>query len=187
MHRLRFRLRHAAVLVLLAACGARETASPTDSARESAGGGVRVDLTGAGATFPYPLYSRWFNDYAQRANVRINYLSVGSGNGMRRLLDGTVDFGATESPMTDAELAQSPVPIVHVPTVLGAVAITYNLPELRRPLRLSGEVIADIFLGRVTRWNDAANCRTQPGRAAPRSRRDGGASCRCQRDLVHLQ
>jgi len=111
-------------------------------------------MTGAGATFPYPLYARWFNDYAQRTNVRINYQSIGSGGGIRQMLAGTVDFGATDVPMTDAEIAEARTPIMHVPTVLGAVAITYNLPALTRPLKLSGDVVADIFLGRVNRWND---------------------------------
>jgi phosphate transport system substrate-binding protein len=113
-----------------------------------------VDLTGAGATFPYPLYSRWFNDYAQRTNVRINYQSIGSGGGIRQVLAKTVDFGATDVPMSDAELSQGAIRIIHIPTVLGAVAITYNLPSLSTPLNLSGDVIADIFLGRVAKWND---------------------------------
>lgn len=121
----------------------------------SAASGVHVDLTGAGATFPYPLYSRWFNDYAQRTNVRINYQSIGSGGGIRQILAHTVDFGATDVPMTNEELASSNVAVEHIPTALGAVAITYNLPGIKTPIRLSGEVVADIFLGRITKWNDA--------------------------------
>ncbi len=137
-----------------AACGTpRDTLRIADS-NSAATVGMRVDLTGAGATFPYPLYSRWFNDYAQRTNVRINYQSIGSGGGIRQVLARTVDFGATDVPMSDTELAQGHTNIVHVPTVLGAVAVTYNLPQLQRPLRLSGDVIADIFLGRITKWND---------------------------------
>jgi phosphate transport system substrate-binding protein len=136
---------------------------------------VRVDLAGAGATFPYPLYARWFNEYAQRSNVRINYYSVGSGDGIKRLLDGSVDFGATESPMTETELALSPAPIIHIPTILGAVAITYNLPELKRPLNVSGDVLADIFLGRITRWNDARLVALNPG-CASCEQRDGCTS-----------
>lgn len=116
--------------------------------------GVRVDLTGAGATFPYPLYARWFNEYAQQTNVRINYQSIGSGGGIRQVVARTVDFGATDVPMSDEELVSANVKVLHIPTVIGAVALTYNLPGLKHPLRLSGEVIADIFLGRVTRWND---------------------------------
>ena len=132
---------------------ARDTTARGDSAHGAPVSATRVHLTGAGATFPYPLYARWFNDYAQRTNVRINYQSIGSGGGIRLTLARTTDFGATDVPMTDAELAQATVPIVHVPMVLGAVAITYNLPGLARPLNLSGDVIADIFLGRITRWN----------------------------------
>lgn len=153
---------------LLAACAVTDRSGAADSALPAASG-VRVDLTGAGATFPYPLYSRWFNDYAQRTNVRINYQSIGSGAGIRQVLEGTVDFGATDVPMTDAELAQARTPIVHIPTVLGAVAITYNLPDLKRPLRLSGDVLADIFLGRLTRWNDARLAELNPGVPLPDS------------------
>ena len=130
---------------------------------------ARVDLTGAGATFPYPLYSRWFNDYAQHTNVRINYQSIGSGGGIRQVLARTVDFGATDVPMSDAELAQSRLEIIHVPTVLGAVAITYNLPQLQRPLRLTGDLISDIFLGRITRWNDRRIVEFNPGAPLPDS------------------
>lgn len=146
-----------------------------DEARsgESAGAAgtqaMRVDLTGAGATFPYPLYARWFNDYATRTNVRINYQSIGSGGGIRQILAGTVDFGATDVPMSDAEVAESASPVLHIPTVLGAVAITYNLPGLLRPLRLAGDVVADIFLGRVTRWNDARIATLNPGVVLPDS------------------
>ncbi len=125
-----------------------------DSAAFRLGFGTRVDLTGAGATFPYPLYARWFNEYAQLTNVRINYQSIGSGGGIRQVTANTVDFGATDVPMSDQELARVATPILHVPTVLGAVGITYNLPDVSRPLRLSGLVVADIFLGRITRWND---------------------------------
>ena len=129
--------------------------------------GTRVDLTGAGATFPYPLYSRWFNDYAQHTNVRINYQSIGSGGGIRQVLARTVDFGASDVPMSDDEMTQSHTRIVHIPTVLGAVAITYNLPTLKRPLYLAGDVIADIFLGRITKWNDQRIAALNPTEALP--------------------
>lgn len=112
-------------------------------------------ITGAGASFPYPLYARWFNEYAPRANSRINYLSIGSSAGIEAIIDHTVDFGATDVPMTDDELRRARTRILHVPTAIGAVGITYNLPSLKRPLRLSGEVIAAIYLGAVTRWNDS--------------------------------
>ena len=115
-----------------------------------------VDLTGAGATFPYPIYSKWFADYAQRTGVKINYQSIGSGGGIRQLSEQTVDFGASDGPMSDQELANAKGgPVLHFPTVMGAVVITYNVPGLNRPLNLSGDVIADIFSGKITKWNDA--------------------------------
>jgi phosphate transport system substrate-binding protein len=114
------------------------------------------DLTGAGATFPYPIYSKWFSDYAAKTGVKINYQSIGSGGGIRQLSEQTVDFGATDAPMSDAELARAKGgAVMHIPTVLGAVVVTYNVPELTRPLRLDGTTLADVFLGRITRWNDA--------------------------------
>ncbi len=113
------------------------------------------DLTGAGATFPYPIYSKWFADYATKTGVKINYQSIGSGGGIRQLTEGTVDFGASDAPMSDAELAKLKGPVMHIPTVLGAVVLTYNLPEVKPQLKLTGDVIADIFLGKITKWNDA--------------------------------
>jgi phosphate transport system substrate-binding protein len=142
---------------VLAACAPEDQKAGTDSAAgsaQTASGGV--DLTGAGATFPYPLYSKWFSDYAARTGVKINYQSIGSGGGIRQLIEGTVDFGATDSPMTDEEMAKAKGgPVLHIPTVMGADVITYNLDGLSRPLNLTGQVIADIFLGRIKKWNDA--------------------------------
>lgn len=129
-----------------------------------------VDLTGAGATFPYPLYSKWFSDYAKNTNVRINYQSIGSGGGIRQLSEGTVDFGATDGPMTDAELGKAKGgAIMHFPTVLGAVAIAYNLPEFQGELRLSGPIIAEIFLGTIKKWNDPKIAALNPGATLPSS------------------
>lgn len=136
-----------------------------DSARTSTA--VRVDLTGAGATFPYPLYARWFNEYAQRTNVHINYQSIGSGGGIRQVVARTVDFGATDVPMSDADLASAQGRVLHIPTAVGAVALTYNLPGLERPLNLSGDVIADIFLGTLTKWNDPRLAALNPRVALP--------------------
>ena len=100
-----------------------------------------VDLTGAGATFPYPIYSKWFSDYAQSTGVKINYQSIGSGGGIRQLSEQTVDFGASDGPMSDQELASAKGgPVLHFPTVMGAVVITYNVPGLTRPLNLTGEI-----------------------------------------------
>ena len=154
----------ALVVVVLAPGCTRAAGDEGTNTGEPAGGttdapplhaGARVDLVGAGATFPYPLYARWFNDYAAATGVRINYRSIGSANGIAQLLAGNADFGATEIPMTDAELAATGTGVEHIPTALGAVAITYNVPGLERPLRISGDVAADMFLGRLTRWNDA--------------------------------
>lgn len=113
------------------------------------------DLTGAGSTFAYPLYSRWATDYAAKAGVRVNYQSIGSGGGIRQLSEETVDFGATDAPMTDAELAKAKGgPIMHVPVAMGAVLPVYNLPGVTQPLHFTGDVLANIYLGKVTRWND---------------------------------
>jgi phosphate transport system substrate-binding protein len=113
-------------------------------------------LTGAGATFPYPLYSKWFSDYAAETGVKINYQSIGSGGGIRQITEGTVDFGASDGPMTDEQLARSKHGrIMHFPTILGADAISYNLPSVTQPIKLTGPVIADVFLGKITKWNDA--------------------------------
>jgi phosphate transport system substrate-binding protein len=152
-----------AVLALALVAGCRD--APRDAAAPA---GAAVDLLGAGATFPYPLYARWFNQYAQESGVRINYQSIGSGGGIRQLIVGTVDFGATDVPMTDEEIARVPGGrVVHIPTVLGAVAVTYNLPTLERPLRLAPDVLADLFLGRITRWNDPRLAALNPGVALP--------------------
>ncbi|MFA6166261.1 MAG: phosphate ABC transporter substrate-binding protein PstS [Gemmatimonadaceae bacterium] len=115
-----------------------------------------VDLTGAGATFAYPIYSRWISDYVAKTGIRINYQSIGSGGGVRQLTERTVDFGASDAPVSDAELARlGDRRILHIPTVIGAVVAAYNLPGVTTTLRLSGPVLADIFQGRITKWNDS--------------------------------
>ena len=125
-------------------------------------------LTAAGATFPYPLYSKWFDSYAARSGVRINYQPIGSGGGIRQLSEQTVDFGASDAPMTNDELAKAKGgAILHFPMTLGAVVLTYNLPQVKRPLRLTGDVVADIYLGRITRWNDARIAALNAGVALP--------------------
>jgi phosphate transport system substrate-binding protein len=131
-------------------------------------GGESQVLNGAGATFPYPIYSKWFSDYAAQTGVKINYQSIGSGGGIKQLQDGIVDFGASDGPMTDKEIAAAKHGMVlHFPTVLGAVVITYNVPAVTTPLQLSGEVISDIFMGRVTKWNDARLTALNPGVSLP--------------------
>ena len=127
-----------------------------------------VSLTGAGATFPYPIYSKWFSDYAAQSGVRINYQSIGSGGGIRQLSEQTVDFGASDAPMSDAELAKAKGgKVLHVPTVLGAVVVTYNLPDVTKVLKLSGPVLAEIFLGKLTKWNDGKIAALNAGVALP--------------------
>jgi len=130
--------------------------------------GAQVRLTGAGATFPNPIYQQWFDRYGKTTDVRINYQPLGSGAGIRQFLQGTVDFGASDGPMTDEEIAQVGGNVMHIPTVLGAVAVTYNLPALgNAPLKLDGTLIADLFLGRITRWNDPRIAALNPGVALP--------------------
>ena len=111
-------------------------------------------INGAGATFPYPIYSKWFDEYAKvDPEVRFNYQSIGSGGGIKQITSRTVDFGATDGPMTDEQLKQAPGELLHVPTVLGAVVATYNLPGNPK-LKFAPDVLADIFLGKITKWND---------------------------------
>lgn len=161
------RLLPALAIVTIAACSGGESASG-DSASPAGRSSSSVDLNGAGATFPYPIYSKWFSDYAASTGVKINYQSIGSGGGIKQLSERTVDFGATDGPMTDAELAGAKGgKILHFPTVLGADAVTYNLPEVTRPLRLTGELVADIFLGRITKWNDPRISAENSGVALP--------------------
>jgi phosphate transport system substrate-binding protein len=127
-----------------------------------------VDLTGAGATFPNPIYSRWFSEYdAAHPDVHINYQSVGSGAGIRQVSQGIVDFGASDGPMTDKQLADSKVKLVHIPTVLGAVVPVYNIPGVTAELKFAPDVIADIYLGKITKWNDPRIAKDNPGVKLP--------------------
>lgn len=126
-----------------------------------------VELTAAGATFPYPIYSKWFSEYAAKTGVKINYQSIGSGGGIRQLTEGTVDFGASDAPMTDEEMSKLKVPVLHVPTVIGAVVLTYNIPELNQSIKLTGDEIADIYLGKITKWNDPRLVASNPGMKLP--------------------
>lgn len=116
---------------------------------------AQTQLNGAGATFPYPVYSKWFNEYhKQHPDVQINYQSIGSGGGIRQVLAGTVDFGATDGPMTNEQLAKAKSKIYHIPTVLGAVVPAYNIKGVQSELKFSPDVLAEIFLGKITNWND---------------------------------
>ena len=120
-------------------------------------------LTGAGATFPYPIYSKWFTEYsAAHPGVEINYQSIGSGGGITQVTKGVVDFGASDMPMTDQALAASPIKLVHIPTVLGAVVPIFNVPGVQ-DIKFSPDVLADIYLGKIANWNDAAIAKDNAG------------------------
>jgi phosphate transport system substrate-binding protein len=149
------------------ACGGDRKAGADSSAAKPSSRTSGADLTGAGATFPYPIYSKWFGDYAAATGVKINYQSIGSGGGIRQLTEGTIDFGASDAPMTDAELAKAKAPILHFPTVLGAVVITYNLPGVTKSIRLTGDAIAQIFAGKITKWGDSRIAALNPGVTLP--------------------
>jgi phosphate transport system substrate-binding protein len=129
---------------------------------------AQTSLNGAGATFPYPMYSKWFSEYHKlHPDVEINYQSIGSGGGIRQVLAGTVDFGASDGPMSDEQLAQAKIKILHIPTVLGAVVPAYNVSGLSGELRFSPETIANICLGKINNWNDKAIAEDNPGIKLP--------------------
>ena len=134
----------------------------------AAGAADSLTVTGAGATFPYPLYSKWFYEYSNaHPGVNFNYQSIGSGGGIRQITAGTVDFGATDAPMKDDEMAKLPGPIFHIPTAIGAVTIVYNLQGVESGLKLTQEALANIFLGKITRWNDPQIASQNPGVKLP--------------------
>jgi len=123
----------------------------------------QTTLNGAGATFPNPMYSKWFSEYHKiHPDVEINYQAIGSGGGIRQVLAGTVDFGATDGPMTDEQLAQAKVKILHIPTVLGAVVPAYNVPGVKEEVKFTPDVLADIFLGKISNWNDPRIAKANP-------------------------
>jgi phosphate transport system substrate-binding protein len=125
-------------------------------------------LNGAGATFPYPIYSKWFNEYQKsHPGIQINYQSIGSGGGIRQLTAGTVDFGASDGPMSDAQLTEAKRKIYHLPTVLGAVVPAYNVPGVKTDLKFNGKVLAEIFMGKITSWNDPAIAKLNSGVTLP--------------------
>ena len=124
----------------------------------------QTTLNGAGATFPYPMYSKWFSEYNKlHPDIQFNYQSIGSGGGIRQVIAGTVDFGASDGPMTDEQLAQAKIKIVHIPTVLGAVVPAYNVPGVSGELKFTPAALAGIFLGKITSWNDPALTSVNPG------------------------
>jgi len=124
----------------------------------------QTTLNGAGATFPYPMYSKWFSEYNKlHPDVQINYQSIGSGGGIRQVLNGTVDFGASDGPMSDEQLKEAKTKILHIPTVLGAVVPAYNVPGVSGEIKFTPEALAGIFLGKIQKWNDPAITQANPG------------------------
>jgi phosphate transport system substrate-binding protein len=129
---------------------------------------AQTTLNGAGATFPYPMYSKWFNEYHNlHSNIQINYQSIGSGGGIRQVTEGTVDFGASDMPMTDGQLAEAQAKlktkVLNIPSVLGAVVPAYNIPGVSGEVKFTPDALAGIFLGKITRWNDKAIASANPG------------------------
>jgi len=153
------RMRILVALAALVGCSPGPTPFSTASAQ--------MLINGAGATFPYPIYSKWFDEYAKvDPSVRFNYQSIGSGGGQKQILEQTVDFGASDGPMSDDNLAKAPGHILHIPTVAGAVVITYQLPGNPK-LKLDAATVADIFLGKISKWNDPRIAALNPGVTLP--------------------
>lgn len=151
-----------AVTVFIAGCGNSQKTQTADGA-----GATATALTAAGATFPYPLYAKWFNAYNQKTGIQINYQPVGSGAGIKQIKNQTVDFGASDAPVKDAELKTMPKELLQIPTVAGAVVVAYNLPSLKAPLKLDGETLADIYLGKIKKWNNEKIAALNAGASLP--------------------
>lgn len=129
---------------------------------------AQTTLNGAGATFPYPMYSKWFSEYHKlHPDIQINYQSIGSGGGIRQVINGTVDFGASDGPMTDEMLKEAKTKILHLPTVMGADVPAYNIPGVNAELKFTPDALAGIFLGKITKWNDKALTSANPGLNLP--------------------
>jgi len=129
---------------------------------------AKVLINAAGATFPYPIYGKWFEEYAKvDADAQINYQSIGSGGGIRQFMAGTVDFGASDMPMTDDQIGKFKIKPLHFPTVLGGIVPTYNIPGVSQDLKFTPEALAGIYLGKITKWNDAALAKANPGVKLP--------------------
>ena len=132
---------------------------------------AQMKLNGAGATFPYVIYSKWFDVYHQKTGVQFNYQSIGSGGGIKQVIEGTVDFGASDAPMSNDQINQvknkQGSDILHIPTVMGAVVVTYNLPQIKNNLKLTAEVLSGIYLGQITKWNDSRITSINPGTNLP--------------------
>src|ERR1700681_3969031 len=145
----------AALIFFVAGCSKEGANGSATASSTTSSSGQSVDLTGAGATFPYPIYSKWFSDYAALTGVKINYQSIGSGGGIRQLTEGTVDFGASDSPMSDDEMSKAKGgAILRFPPVLAAAVITYSFPGVTASWKFTPAAVADIFSGRIKKWND---------------------------------
>ena len=152
-----------AIIVAIGGCAPKEQPATGTSANTAT-----LTINGAGATFPNPIYSKWFDEYRKaHPNVQVNYQSIGSGGGIKQLSAQTVFFGASDMPMTDEQLQAAPGPILHFPTVLGGVVPVYNLGDETAQLRFSGPLLADIYLGKVTKWNDPEIVKLNPGVKLP--------------------
>lgn len=155
----------AMLTVVLGGCGRKENLRPTPPAGDQ--GGV-MTLTGAGSTFVFPLFSKMFAEYGKiNTGVRVNYLSIGSGGGIKQLIEQTVDFGATDGPMTADEETKAGGPVLHIPVTIGAVAVAYNVPGVPTGLKMDPEVLASIFLGDIKKWNDPKIAASNPGVSLP--------------------
>lgn len=132
---------------------------------------AQVKLTGAGSTFDYPIFSKWFDTYNKMTGVQINYASIGSGGGIQQITAGTVDFGASDAPLTPEQMKtfkeKRGTDIIHLPIIMGGVAITYNLPSVGQGIKLDGETLADIYLGKITKWNDPRLVKLNPDKKLP--------------------
>ena len=162
----RMKLKSLLILVSIALAACQPSETKTSSSAPASSGPMTIN--GAGATFPNPIYSKWFDEYQKsHPDIRINYQSIGSGGGIKQLSAQTVFFGASDGPMTDAQLQSAPGAILHFPTVLGGVVPVYNVTGVTQPLRFNGAVLADIYLGKITKWNDAAIAALNPGVKLP--------------------
>lgn len=158
----------AVTTAFVVACGSNSDKKPDSASAPAASTSSGADLTGAGATFPQPIYTKWVSRYVAKTGVKINYQAIGSGGGIKQLQEQTVDFGASDAPMSDSDIAKAKGgAVLHIPTVVGLVAIAYNVPQVTQPLKLTGAVLADIYLGKVTKWNDSRLATLNPGVKLP--------------------
>ncbi|MBN1646543.1 MAG: phosphate ABC transporter substrate-binding protein PstS [Spirochaetales bacterium] len=156
-----------AVLLLSVSMAFASGGKETSGADAKAAGSAPVSLNGAGATFPQPLYTVMFDEYAKATGNKVNYQGVGSGAGIKQLTEKTVDFGASDAPMKQKEMEAAGAEVLHIPTCIGAIVLTYNLPTVKARLKFDSDTIADIFLGKITKWNDPAIVALNPGVSLP--------------------